>query len=134
MDDAQRLARLNARLAAVPESVRKALHPALDKSANEIANAARRNVSDDPATGAPDLKSSIRVEQGRIELARIVRAGGEATTKDGYDYALANEYGTSKMQAQPFMYPAKQALAKRIENRLKREVRKAVRAFWGVQK
>jgi HK97 gp10 family phage protein len=55
------------------------------------------------------LAESIRLERGRHPLRVLVRAGGPLTTKDGYDHALANEFGTEKLQAQPFFWPAYRA-------------------------
>ncbi|TIX74517.1 MAG: HK97 gp10 family phage protein, partial [Mesorhizobium sp.] len=40
------------------------------------------------------------------------------------------EYGTSKAEAQPFFWPAFRLLQKRIRNRTKRAVSKAVRDGW----
>lgn len=71
-----------------------------DGLASEIKAAAPRK------TGT--LAESVKVRRKRNELELEVTAGGETTTdKTGghqYDYALANEFGTTKMPAQPFFW------------------------------
>lgn len=135
MSDDGGLSRLQKRLLAIPEAIRRDVDPALDKNAEKLAGLMRRLAPDDTATGAPDLKSSIRVEMGHVELRRAVVAGGEATTVDGkngpYDYAFGQELGTNEMQANPYFYPAKRLLAQSIKRSLAAAARKAVRKNWG---
>lgn len=57
-----------------------------------------------PPEETGSLEGSCRVEEGSNDLEFIVLAGGEQTTKDGYDHALAFEFGTSKQQANPFFF------------------------------
>lgn len=72
---------------------------------------------------AEDMRESVPVHEGTLRdtievhvispLHLLITAGGEATTKTSpsgweYDYALAVEYGTSKMDAQPFFWPSYQ--------------------------
>ena len=45
-------------------------------------------------------------------------------------YAHLIEYGTSKTEAQPFFWPALRLLRKRLQQRIDREGRKAVRDAW----
>ncbi|TIX66576.1 MAG: HK97 gp10 family phage protein, partial [Mesorhizobium sp.] len=59
------------------------------------------------------------------ELEVIVTAGNE-----GVRYAHLVEFGTSKAEAQPFFWPAFRLLQKRIQNRTRRAVSKAVRDGW----
>lgn len=58
------------------------------------------------------LRSSVRmeIESGRFRV--VIKAGGPATTvpvrsgqTTSYDYALAQEFGTQHVRAQPFFYP-----------------------------
>lgn len=50
-------------------------------------------------------KKDISVTYGnRQEISVLVMAGGRLTTKDGFDYALAEEFGTSKETPRPFFY------------------------------
>lgn len=72
------------------------------------------------------LASSIRLERGRHPLRVLVRAGGPLTTKDGYDYALANEFGTEKMRAQAFFWPTYRAKKKILRSMISRRVKPAL--------
>ncbi len=134
MADDGGIGRLMKRLNAIPAEVRKAVHPALDKNANELANLMKRLAPEDDG----DLIESIGVEQGRHELSRAVVAGGEKTTRpvrEGadatYDYAFAQELGTRHMPANPYFYPAKRLLNKKIKRSLKSAVSRAVKKNWG---
>lgn len=49
--------------------------------------------------------NSVRVTPGRNETENFVEAGGPLTTKNGYDHALAEEFGTQHAPAIPFFYP-----------------------------
>ena len=50
-------------------------------------------------------KKDISVSYGnRQEISVLVMAGGRLTIKDGFDYALAEEFGTSKEDPRPFFY------------------------------
>lgn len=122
MDDGG-ISRLQRRLNAIPAAVRQAVQPSLDKNSNELANLMKRLAPDDPETKGDDLRSSIHVEQGKHELSRAVVADAEHT--------LHVEFGTSKMDAQPFFYPAKRLLAKKIKRSLKSAVSRAVKKEWG---
>lgn len=130
MTDDESLRRFQRRLQAIPKGVRAAVQPALQKSAEEVAAAARVLAPEDDG----DLRRSIRVEAGPHELARTVAAGGDLTTRpvrDGadasYDYALGQEFGTRKMPANPFFFPAFRSLRKRAAGRIKRAMSKAIR-------
>ncbi|MBS9475538.1 HK97 gp10 family phage protein [Ancylobacter sp. VKM B-3255] len=124
------LARLQRRLMAIPEAVKRELRPTLEKSADEVVTMARRLAPVDDGT----LRASIRREPGDHDLEVRVEAGGEATTREvrrgsgvDYDYALAVEYGTIDTPAQPFFWPAYRLSSKRIKSRAKRAISKAVK-------
>ena len=70
------------------------------------------------------LRSTIRTEQGAKPMRVLVKAGGDATRVHGYDYAIAQEFGTQHNQAQPFFWPSYRARKARI----RREIKKAARA------
>lgn len=91
----------------LPRKVRAKLVDVIEEQANDLA-AAIRDAAEQGQTG--DLRESVRVEDGENDLERIVTAGGELTTTTSptgwaYDYALANEFGTTKMPAHPFFWP-----------------------------
>ncbi|MEO4040358.1 HK97 gp10 family phage protein [Hoeflea sp. CAU 1731] len=114
------LARLNRRMKAIPESVREAVKPALDKSEDELIALAKQFVAVDRG----DLKDSIEGNHGDHELERVISAGSE----DAF-HAWWVEKGTSEMEAQPYFFPAYRLLKKRIAGRIKRAVGKAVREY-----
>ena len=101
------LKRWERRLLRLPAAVRKAASDQALKEAVGLATAIQYAAEADEG----DLKASVRVETAN-GARFLVKAGGEKTTRpvrDGasatYDYALANEFGTEKMPAQPFFYP-----------------------------
>lgn len=117
---------------ALPVQVRKELKTAIQKSANELADAQRRLAPVDDG----ELKKSIKVEYGTRkgrggatvagdpELTATVSAGD----KDAF-YAPFVEFGTSQpgSKAQPFFFPTYRALKKRIKGRLTRAMRKGLK-------
>lgn len=135
------IGRLQKRMAAIPKAVRKAVEPALLKSATEMADTMRSIAPDDPSTSAPDLKSSIAVTGPGQQTPPYSQPGGSATVPENaaavtvgnsdVRYPHLVEYGTSKAAAQPFFWPTVRLLRKRSTNRIKRAVSKAVRDNWG---
>ena len=112
------------RLDELPGAVDAAVEEALADGAQHVADLARSLAPVD----AGALRSSIAVEGDGMAL-RVV-AGGEATTRDGFDYSLAVEYGAEGHDAHPFLNPAARALAPSIVGRLARAVSSTItRAF-----
>lgn len=62
------------------------------------------------------------------ELEAIVTVGNHAVR-----YPHLVEYGTALAPAQPFFWPSVRSLQKRINNRINRTARKAVREWWSKQ-
>lgn len=85
----------------------------------------------DPKDGTP-LKDSIRRHATQTG-GQVVRAGGETTTTQSengpYDYAVGQEFGTQKMGASPFFWPAYRSLKKKFTGRRRRALNKAVKGF-----
>ena len=123
------LSQLERKLRAIPKATRVEIRGVLEKSASEMVTLAKSLASANSLSGA--LVNSIKQEPGRNDLAVVVRAGGDATTVDGYDYALANEHGTSSMEQQPFFWDSYRAVKKRAKSRATRAIRKAARAAVG---
>lgn len=80
------------------------------------------------------LAESVRVEDGRNDLELVVMAGGELTTKElrsgsgvDYDYALAVEFGTSKMDPNPFFYSTWRVMEDDVTAELEKVVAEALR-------
>lgn len=110
-------------LHAIPKSVRAAVEPAVQKGAEELASRMRFLAPDDPKTTAGDLKSSIRVIDTGVPMARRV----EASVPGEFDHALAQEYGTVDHPAQPFFWPSVSTAKKRIRRRIDRAISLAVK-------
>lgn len=84
--------------------VRRTLLKAMEPMAEE----ARRNAPDDPATPNPDLESSIAVST-KANRARTLRTEVNVymgPTKEGYPQAIMQEFGTVHHPPQPYMRPA----------------------------
>lgn len=133
MTDDGGLSRFQKRMNAIPKEVRKAVEPALQKSADETAAAIRALAPE--KTG--DLKNSIEVTgPGHMtppysqpggsyavpENAAVITAGNTDVR-----YAHLVEFGTSDTAAQPFFWPGFRLNRKRATNRIKRAMTKAVR-------
>lgn len=121
------LAALNKKLNAIPKATRVEVRRVLDKSADEMVALARGLVAVDEG----DLLNTIEKADGKHEMAVVVRAGGAATTVNGYDHSIAVEHGTTHSAEQPFFWPSYRAIKKRAKGRATRAIRKAVRAVIG---
>lgn len=135
------IGRLKKRLAAIPKNVKEAVQPALLKQANTMADTMRRFAPDDPATNAPDLKSSITVTPAGQQTPPYSQPGGSmvvpenavAITVGNADvrYPHLLEHGTTKMHAQPFFWPSVRLHRKKAQQAIKRGVARAVKKEWG---
>lgn len=111
---------------ALPGKLQRELAGQLKEIADELASDIRAAA---PAGETGRLKESVRVRRGRKTLELYVEAGGDLTTKDvrqgsgvRYDYALAQEFGTQKMPANPFFYSTYRARQSEIRERIDRAV------------
>lgn len=135
------IGRLKQRLAAIPKNVKEALQPTLIKQANIMADTMRRFAPDDPSTSAPDLKSSIAITPAGQQTPPYSQPGGSmvvpenavAITVGNTDvrYSHLQEHGTTRMQAQPFFWPAVRLHRKKVQQAIKRGVARAVKKEWG---
>ncbi len=136
MAKSAQLLRLERRLNAIPKAVRAAVAPALVKSGEELAGAMEHLAPKD--TGA--LAASVAVTPPGATSPAYSQPGGSRTAgelevlvtagNEDVRYAHLVEYGTSAAEAQPFFWPSFRLLKKRITNRIKRSVRKAVKDEW----
>ena len=136
LDNNQR-ERLRRRLEAIPREVRKAVEPALMKSADEMADAMRQFAPRD--TGA--LIESITVTGPGGTTPAYSQPGGSQTVPENavaitagnseVRYAHLVEYGTAKAHAQPFFWPAYRLFKNRAKRRIARAIGKAVREARG---
>jgi HK97 gp10 family phage protein len=106
----------------LPYKLQRELAGKIKEIADELADAIRDAAPEDSGL----LKQSIQVRRGRGTLELYVEAGGSLTTKevrDGsgvpYDYALAQEFGTSHQPADPFFYPTYNELKDDVQEQLK---------------
>lgn len=130
------LARLQARLNAIPKGVREAVQPALLKSGEELAARMRHLAPEDSG----DLKESIAVTTAGQQTPPYSQPGGSQIVPENavavtvgnsqVRYPHLVEYGTAEAAAQPFFWVSYRLLKKRIQNRIKRAIGTAVREHW----
>ena len=124
---------LETRLKAIPDEVLKHLQPVLVKSAEEIADYMRSLVSIDEG----DLQASIEVTGPNQTTPAYAVGGGEATAAPNQALVTVGnpdvrtghivEFGSTKMDAQPFMRPAFRIAKPRVMRRLARAVGQAIK-------
>ncbi|MFC0243675.1 HK97-gp10 family putative phage morphogenesis protein [Rhodopseudomonas telluris] len=112
-------------LSSLPYKYRRELARAIKEEADGLAAAIKERAP--RKSGA--LAGTVKVRRKRNELDLEVAAGGDGTVKEvrsgsgeDYDYALAIEFGTSKMQAQPFFYNTARELMPAIRERIEQRV------------
>lgn len=113
----------------VPQ-VEAALDATNAKSATEMVGLAKRLAPIEDG----DLQNSIRMSRGNRPTSYIVEAGGPLTTKPvtagadaEYDYALGQEFGTQKMPANPFFFPAYRVVRRTHKGRVTRAINKTLK-------
>lgn len=119
----------------MPKLVKQEIRKALEQSAEEIVSLAKSLVPVDKG----DLRDSIGwtygdAPKGSISLGsvRASELTGDLTItvyagNSQAFYARWQEFGTQKMQAQPFFYPAYRALRRRAKGRVTRATNKAAK-------
>lgn len=115
-------------LLAIPAQVRKDIEPSIEKGAEEMAARMRFLAPDDPSTNGSDLKGSIKKTRSDVPLA--VRVSAIDIGPDGFDNALAQEYGTADMPASPFFWPSVNTTKQRVRRRIDRAISKAISKAW----
>jgi len=128
--------RLKRRLAAVSLAVKDAVTPSLIKGGEEIAAAMEALAPED--TG--DLVASIEVTPPGQATPAYSQPGGSTVAEENQVLITAGnsdvryphlvEYGTANAPAQPFFWPGYRLSRKRAVNRIKRNIKKAVREAW----
>lgn len=136
------MAKFRAHIAAIPLRVRAAMTEAIDQGADELVGMMKRLAPVAHVDGG-ELRDSIQKEwakagqagaagsdrseqlgaKGEAQLAMVISAGSRIAY-----YARWIEHGTSQRSAQPFFFPAYRTLKKRINSRITRAMRKAMRA------
>lgn len=139
MADDGGLAKFQRRMRAVPEAARRAVVPALVKSANEVADVMRATVPVDDG----DLQASIKVTAPGLSTPPYSQPGGSmvvpeltaAITAGNADvryahlveYGHGNGFGGTTVPPHPFFWPSFRLTRKRALNRIKRAVGKAIK-------
>lgn len=148
-DSSDKIAR---RLAAIPQEVLDGLRPALVRSGNEVADKARR--LDETSRDSGDLIESITVTEPGQQTPAYAQGGGKRTagpnqvlvtvgdenTRHGHlvEFGAGEEGRVIKtgpmagvdvgvMPAKPFLLPAWRLSKKRIEGRIQRAIRAAIK-------
>lgn len=136
MARSRQLERLLKRLDDIPKAVVEAVQPALAQSGNELAGAMKHLAPVD--TGA--LRDSIAVTPAGERTPPYSQPGGSmvvpanavvitvGNSETRYPHLV--EYGTADAPAQPYFWPSYRLLKRRITNRIKRGVSKAVKEKW----
>jgi HK97 gp10 family phage protein len=125
----------------IARAPREAVLPALIKSGNELAAAQKALAETSRDTGA--LIDSIEVTAPGQHTPPFSQPGGSRVAgetevlvtvgNEDVRYAHLVEYGTAKAEAQPFFWPALRLLRKRLQNRINRAAKKAVKDAWNEQ-
>lgn len=141
MADDGGLSRFQKRMRTIPEAVREAVQPTVEKSADDVAGVMRQLAGASRDTGA--LIESIEVTPAGEATPAYSQPGGATVVPENAAYITAGnsdvryahlvEHGTAKAPAQPFFWPAVRLTRKRVTNRIKRAISKAVRQNWGKQ-
>lgn len=120
----------------MPKVAKDEIRKALEAAADEIVEMAKRLAPVDQG----ELRDSIgwtwgKAPKGAITLGKVAEASlaGDLTitifagNSEAY-YARFIEFGTQKMPAQPYFYPAYRATKKRAKSRVRRSITKAAKA------
>lgn len=93
-------------LESLPRALADQLAGVIREEAEKLSAAQRARLKEleQPPEDTGDLEQSCTVIDGGNDLEVIAVAGGDLTTKDGYDYAEAFEFGTSKQPARSFFH------------------------------
>jgi HK97 gp10 family phage protein len=126
------LSKLQRRLAAIPKNVVAAVQPELRKQAHAMADTMEHLAPE----GEGDLKASIAVTGALRQVPAYslpepmtVPENAVAITVGDSDvrYPHIIEYGSTKMQAQPFFWPAFRLHRKQATKRIKAAIRRAIK-------
>lgn len=129
------LSALRSRWAAIPRRVAEATQAEMEKQAADVVAMMRRLVPKDEG----DLSDSIAWTWGEAPKGSMTigSVGGQdygtlritiyaAGTKDSF-HGVFQEFGTRKMSANPFFFPAWRAKRKKVKSAITRAMKKAIR-------
>jgi HK97 gp10 family phage protein len=136
--------RMRARHTAIPIAVAEAIQPVLQSAATDIVKEMQREcpVSKDRAHGNPQgaLRDSIQFTAGGESTPAYSAPGGSQVVdldsvlltagNDRVRYPAFVEYGTIKMAAEPYFWPAIRLLSKRTKAKIKAAFSQVVSDEW----
>lgn len=124
----------------VKQAAKKAAMERLIKGAQEVADTARQLAPDDPATDAPDLKSSIAVTLPGEATPPHSQPGGSTVAGENQVLVTAGnsdvryphhlEHGTVKMSARPYFFVAYRLHRDKIKRGVASAFGRAARKEW----
>lgn len=139
MADDGGLSRIQQRLNAIPQKLRDRMKVVTREEAEKLADDMRHFALSSKDTG--DLINSIHVTPAGQSTPPYSQPGGSTVVPETAAMVTAGnadvryphliEYGTSKADAQPYFWPAVRANRKQTLARIRREIRKVVKANWG---
>lgn len=119
-------------LDSISRAVRDSVQAEIVPIAEDVAATMRRV---GPRDQTFQLERSICVERDATRPRVYIKAGGRLTTRAvskgvaaTYDYALAQEFGTAEMQANPFFYPTWRLKRRKARAAVTRAIKRVVRA------
>lgn len=126
----------------IPARVNQAARDAMEKGANELVAMMRSFVPVQSGAlresigwtwgKAPKDSTEIATSEGDEKGNRITIYAGNSKTMVGsrnqFQLARLQEFGTVAMRSNPFFFPAWRTLRTRIRSRITREIKKAIRA------
>lgn len=131
--------RLEERLKALPEGILEHIRPALVQSAEDVASNMRMLAETSRDTGA--LIASVETTAPGETTPAYASGGGQRTAKPNEALVTVGnpkvrhghliEFGTTKMQAKPFMLPAFRLAKTRVERRIKRAITQGIKKATG---
>lgn len=138
------LERLKQRLANVPRVVKEAIQPTLQKAGNALVADTQKlaPVSQDGAHGNPPgtLRDSITMTPGGERTPAYSQPGaGEVVADNAVKVTVGNErcryghfveYGTRKMAAEPFFWPAYRADKDELKSAIKKALKDGIKEGW----
>ncbi|MCB1511523.1 MAG: HK97 gp10 family phage protein [Hyphomicrobiaceae bacterium] len=131
------ISKLEKRLKAIPQQVREAVQPTLQKQAGGMVSTMRHLVPKDTHA----LEESIQFTPGGQRTPAYSQPGGSMTVPENMvaitvgntdvRYGHLVEYGTMHANAQPFFWPAVRLHNKKAKASVKRAIGRAVKKNWG---
>lgn len=113
----------------IPQAVRRASFEALSRHATAMTASMKAAVPKERG----NLSASIVLDLQPDNLRAVIRAGGSTTTNGGYDYAMAQEFGTEKMPANPFFWPSYRLHKKSMRRAVKSAMTKAIKKEFPIE-